>query len=382
MRRQTHHTDVVPGAMPSLMPSTVPRRRLFGAGTGLVALFIAASLGLSACSANSNTSASSAAGVARPDAQGGKAQGNASSGSGTQANGGSVANGSAANLSNRSLIITAGLQVKTDDAAAAARRAQIIAEGAGGYVAGESIGPGSQSMPSNAPSTTPDGSSGGAATQDQTQDQGSAPATLPDVTGSSDSTQALLVLRVPPQSFDSVLGALAGRGSVTFQSRTATDVTGRVADVGSRVNSARAAIAELRALIDKAASMNDLIALEQALAQRESDFESLESQQAALADQVQYATITVGYYSQGAPAAPPAVRTGFMRGLTVGWHGFLAVVRALLAAIGWLVPYAAVVAVLWWPVRRLVRRSKTRRGTRTPALAPSEPPEPPTSSGD
>lgn len=282
------------------------------------------------------------------------AQGNAAVGSAApQANSGAPNSGSPSGASNpklppRSLIITAGLQVKTDDAAAAAQRAQIIAEGAGGYVAGESIGSGEQTMPSSSPSGPAD--SGGTPNA----------ATLPEVTGSSSSTQALLVLRVPPQSVDSVLTALAGKGSVTYQSRNATDVTGQVADVASRVTSAQAAIAELRTLIDKAASMNDLISLEQALSQREADLESLEAQQKALSDQIQYATITVGYFSQGAPVAPPAVHTGFMKGLTVGWHGFLDVVRALLAAIGWLVPYLVVVAVLWWPVRRLVRAIRTR----------------------
>jgi hypothetical protein len=296
-------------------------------------------------------------------------QGNAAVGSAVpQANGdaaaksGSGSNVSNAKLPNRSLIITAGLQVKTDDAAAAAQRAQIVAEGAGGYVAGESIGSGQQGMPSSSPSGPAD--SGGST---------SSPATLPDVSGSSGSTQALLVLRVPPQSVDSVLKALAGKGSVTYQSRNATDATGQVADVASRVTSAQAAIAELRTLIDKAASMNDLISLEQALSQRESDLESLEAQQKSLSDQVQYATITVGYFSQGAPVAPPAVHTGFLKGLTVGWHGFLDVVRALLAAIGWLLPFLVIVAVLWWPVRRLVRIMRAR-GTRPGKSEPEQTP--------
>ena len=287
-----------------------------------------------------------------------------------QANGGAAAGGSGANtttakVSNRSLIVTAGLQVKTGDASVAAQRAQIAAESAGGYVAGESIGPGVQTMP---------GTSSSSAAGDTPS-----PVTLPDVAGSSASTQALLVLRVPPQKVDSVLTALAGKGSVTYQSRSATDVTGQVADVASRVTSAQAAIAELRTLIDKAASMNDLISLEQALAQRESDLESLEAQQSALADQVQFATITVGYFSQGAPAAPPPlVHTGFTRGLTAGWHGFLAVVRALLATFGWLLPYLVVVVVLWWPVRRLVRLVRAR-GVRPGKSEPGQTPQAPSS---
>ena len=325
-----------------------------------MALAVAAPLVLSACSGSSNSESAStaaggrAAGAPAPQANSGAASG----GSGTSS--------TAVKLQNRSLIITAGLQVKTGDAAAAAQRAQIIVDGAGGYVAGESIGSGPQTMPSTASSAPSQGSSA---------PDGSSPATLPDVTGSSDSTQALLVLRVPPQSVDSVLAQLAGKGSVTYQSRSATDVTGQVADVASRVTSAQAAIAELRTLIDKAASMNDLISLEQALAQRESDLESLQAQQKALADQIQYATITVGYFSQGAPAAPPPVRTGFMRGLTVGWHGFLTVLRGLLATIGWLVPYVVVIVVLWWPVRRLVRLVRAR-GARPGKSEPGQTPPP------
>jgi Domain of unknown function (DUF4349) len=345
-------------------------RRLVGTGTGLLALLVAAPLALSACSGSSTDSASSTSARQPGAAYGGAApQGGAAAGNGApQANGGTGSSKTAFQLPSRSLIITAGLQVKTGDAAAAAQRAQITAEGAGGYVSGESIGPGSQTTPSAAPQPVPDGSSGGSSTAPS-------PVTLPEVTGSSDSTQALLVLRVPPQSVDSVLTALAGKGSVTYQTRNTTDVTGQVADVASRVASAQAAIAELRTLIDKAASMNDLISLEQALSQRESDLESLEAQQKALADQVQYATITVGYFSQGAAVAPPPVHTGFTRGLTVGWHGFLTGLRGILAAVGWLVPYAAVILVLWWPVRRLVRLVRAR-GARSGKSEPGQTPQP------
>ena len=365
-------------------------RRRAGSVAALLALLIAGPVALTACSGgNSGTSASTSA-----RDQGGAAAGSANapeslkrdSASGTSGSNGSGAAGSGAagtantavKLPSRDLVVTVGLQVKTSDVSAAAAKAQIIVQGVGGYVASESVGSGQQ-MVNSGTGQTPSSSDGSTAP---------APATLPTVDDAADSTQAMLVLRVPPQSVDSVLSALAGKGTVTYQSRSATDVTGQVADVASRVTSAQAAIAELRTLIDKAASMNDLISLEQALAQRESDLESLQAQQKALADQVQFATITVGYFAQGKPASPPPVRTGFMKGLTVGWHGFLAVVRGLLATIGWLVPYAVVVAVFWWPVRRLVRWSRGRRssGTRptgTVALAPAGPPasEGPDSSG-
>jgi hypothetical protein len=359
----------------------------------LLALLIATPLALSACSSNAGSSnaPSRAANVPQAAKAGAKdyaASGSGSSNSGSSGSAQSGSTGTTAALAHpgRSLIITAGLQVKTSDAAASAANAQRVVQAAGGFVSEESIGSGSQSTPvttpggsSSAPGTGSDGASGA---QDLPN-----PVTLPDVTGASDTTQALLVLRVPPDKLDSVLAALAGKNDkVTYQSRTATDVTGQVADVSSRVASARAAIAELRTLIDRAASMNDLVSLEQALAQRESDLESLQAQQKALADQIQYATITAGYYSQGAPAAAPPVRTGFMRGLTIGWHGFTSAVRAVLVSIGWLVPYLVLAVVLWWPARRLLSWNRARRRTRThgapvpatAAAAPAPAPAPPT----
>jgi hypothetical protein len=322
-------------------------------------VLVSVPLALAAACSGGGSASSSAAGaesVPRAAAGGTAAGGSADHAPGsTAADGSSALQGANAAPTTKDLIITAGTQVKTADAARAAAQAEQIAAAAGGYVSSESVGSGPQSPPQPQPqSSGSDGSAPG-------------PATLPDVNDAANTTQAVLVLRIPPQQVDSVLEQLGGKGSVTYQNRSATDVTGQVADVASRVASAQAAIAELRTMIDKAASMNDLISLEQALAQRESDLESLEAQQKALADQIQYATITVGYYSQGSTAAPPGPPpAGFTRGLTVGWHAFTRTVRGVLAAVGWLLPFAGLVLVGWWPVRRVSRMLARRR---RPAVA-------------
>jgi hypothetical protein len=187
--------------------------------------------------------------------------------------------------------------------------------------------------------------------------------TLPAVNGAPKSEQALLVLRVPPAHLDAVLTALAGTGTVSYRTLSETNVTGQVADVASRLSSAQASIAELRGMIDKAASMNDLISLEQALASRESDLESLEAQQRALAGQVGYATVTAGYFVPAGQAAATVAgrhRNPFSAGLTDSWHALIAAGHGLLAAVGWLLPFAVLAALLWWPLRRL-RRTWVRR---------------------
>lgn len=301
------------------------------AGAGLVA----------GCSdsASTNTSSGSAAGP--------NAAANGFAGSGAKP---TAAATSAATAQTGELIIMAGLRLAVQNPEQAAATAEQTVQAAGGYVAAVAEGAGPQTLPS----------ANTAADNAESSSTGVSPMTLPAVDGAPGSDQALLLLRVPPQHLAAVLSALAGAGDVSYRTQSATDVTGQVADVASRITSAQASITELRGMIDKAASMNDLISLEQALASRESDLESLEAQQRALADQVQYATVTVGYYepaAKSAAAKPGPHHNAFIAGLIDGWHALAATFRVLVAVLGWVLPFAVIVAILWWPVRRLLRRT-------------------------
>lgn len=271
------------------------------------------------------------------------------SGSAAAASGGS--SGTVADTSD--LIIMAALQLGVADPAQAAAQAEQLVQGAGGYVAAETEGVGVQALPS----------ANSSADTAESADTGVSPLALPPATAKPGSAQALLLLRVPPARLDAVLSELSGSGRVSYRTRSETDVTGQVADVASRITSAEDSLTELRSLIDKAASVNDLISLEQALASRESDLESLQAQQRALTDQIRYATVTVGYYAPAAgvraPAKPPAAhRAVFVEGLVDSWHALGVAFRALLAVVGWLLPFAVLLALLWWPARWVRRRAR------------------------
>jgi Domain of unknown function (DUF4349) len=324
-------------------------RRVVGA-TVLVALGMAGVGLVAGCSGSGSSSASSAENgpaVAAPRAAAGS--GNTSGGSGS---GSAPTATSTTNVAETGdLIVTAALQLaaKSPDQEAAQAEQTVIS--AGGYVAAEAEGVGPQTLPS----------ANASAADTENADTGVTPMTIPTVNGAPNTDQALLVLRVPPTHLDAVLTALAGTGTVSYRTLSETNVTGQVADVASRITSAQDSLTELRGMIDKAASMNDLISLETALSTRESDLESLEAQQRALADQIQYATVTVGYFVPAAPSTTPAAKptthhSGFVAGLLDGWHAFLATLRVLLALIGWLLPFAIVIALLWWPARKLLRR--------------------------
>ena len=331
-------------------------RRRFGTARRAVAAMVLATAAvtgvglLAGCSTHSASSSSGSAAGAHAPAAG--AYGAQSGAAGT--NGDSTGTGAKTNVADpRNLIITAGLQLSVKDPGAAAQSAQQAVLAAGGYVAAEAEGIGDQVLPSANTSADAQVSSV----------TGVSPMTLPTPDAAPKSEQVLLLLRVPPARLAGVLTALSGSGAVSFRTQSETDVTGQVADVDSRVASAQASITELRGLIDKAASMNDLISLEQALASRESDLESLEAQQRALADQTGYATVTVGFFvpSGTVVATASGHRNPFAAGLTDSWHALIALGRALLAAAGWLLPFAVLLALLWWPVRRLARTWRRRR---------------------
>ena len=320
------------------------------------------------CSSNQGSASSSSAGSNNAASLPHDSGGTASGGSGSAQSGGTSATGV---QNTADLIVMAGLQLAVGNPEQAASQAEQTVLNAGGYIAAESEGVGPQALPSA--TTTADGS--------ESTVTGVSPMTLPPADAAADSNQALLLMRVPPQRLDGVLTALGGAGRVSYRTRSETDVTGQVADVASRITSAQASLTELRGLINKAASMNDLISLEQALSSRESDLESLEAQQRALSDQVQYATVTVGFYQPAQAAAPkPAPhRTGFVAALADGWHALWATIRGLLILLGWVLPFAVPIALLWWLARRLRGRMWGRPAAEA-AVAPAlkEEPEPET----
>jgi Domain of unknown function (DUF4349) len=334
-----------------------------------VGMIVLATLGVSGaalvagCSGSGSNSGSSStggrAGAAQlPNGSGSYGANNSNGSSGS--NGSSTSSGKTANVADTSnLIILAGLQLGVKDPEQAAGAAEQLVISVGGYVAAAAEGVGEQVLPSANTS----------ADTTESSETGVSPLALPVPSAAANADQALLLLRVPPSKLDSVLAALAGSGSVSYRTQSETDVTAQVADVNSRIASAQASLAELRGMIDKAASMNDLISLEQALASRESDLESLEAQQRALSDQTSFATVTVGYFVPAAAAkqAPPAARhNAFVTALDDGWHALVATFRVILVVLGWLLPFAVVVAVLWWPVRRLARRTWWRPRAQDP----------------
>jgi hypothetical protein len=173
-----------------------------------------------------------------------------------------------------------------------------------------------------------------------------------------------VVLRVPQERYEQVLGDLAGTGRLIERNKKAQDVTDQVVDVDSRVKSQRASVARVRELMDKATKLSDVVALEGELSTRESDLEALLAQQASLKDRTSLATITLSLTETPVkPAGHKDEDPGFTDAVAGGWGAFVTMLRWVAVAVGAVLPFAVVGGLLVFVWLRLVRPRLPRRAT-------------------
>lgn len=305
----------------------------------LIALpLAAAALALSGCSAGSSSTADTAGGPAYVTDGGEKAPvpEGAPAVDGEGRTGGEPADV----VTDRSVIVRADIAVKVDDLAAADAGLQRIVNRYGATIQ-------SQTTSSDGMIALP---------------QADRPelATCPETGCPTAYSGSVTTLRVSNDDVDAVLADLERLGVKVSSMRTSQDVTGEVADVASRLDNARRSVAQVRALMDRATKLSDIVLLEAELTKRQSDLEALEARQRVLADQTAQATITVQLIDPQAPAPATEPDSGFLAGLAAGWGAFTGAVVVALTVLGALTPFllaAVPVALLvWWLVRRGARR--------------------------
>ncbi|WP_149829789.1 DUF4349 domain-containing protein [Streptomyces tailanensis] len=301
---------------------TLVRRSRRPAGA-LAALFLAVALALTGCSGAGDESggSNSEAADSKVDDTAGRQEGAA---------GGDASSGQAADtpptLTTGHIIRTASLTVRVKDVPQALDEARTVAENAGGFVADES--------------TTRDG---------------------------EDRERTRVVLRVPTEKYEDVLGELEGTGKLIERKTKVEDVTEQVVDVESRIKTQQASVARIRELMNRATKLSDVVTLEGELSTRQADLESLLAQQKSLKDRTSLATVTLSLSETAVKKSDKDDDPGFVDALAGGWNAFVAVFRWLALALAAVLPFAvatALVVLLW------LRLTRTRRPG--PAATPNE----------
>lgn len=165
-----------------------------------------------------------------------------------------------------------------------------------------------------------------------------------------------LVLRIPPDKVDTVLDDAKDVGEVESMSISHTDVTAQRVDLDARIKALQTSVNRLLQLMDRAGDVADLLAAESSLTQRQAELDSLNAQRAQLGDQIGYATISVSI-----SAEPTVTPGGFTGAVGHGWQSLVSAVHGVVLAIGFLLPWIPVAAVVALAAVVVVRRHRKAR---------------------
>lgn len=216
------------------------------------------------------------------------------------------------------IVMTGALQVRVrGDVSEAIERARGIAAAAGGFVA------------SSSSSTFEEG-------------QGSGEITL----------------RVPADRFDDVRKRLEKLGSVRSSESSGQDVGGQLVDLAARLRTLRAEEAALDGILGATRDIGQILQVRDRLTGVRTEIEQLTGQQAALDDQVTYATIRLSLHEAEAPKAETGDdETTFASSFGTAVDAFTAVLGGMVIVVGAVLPFAVLTA-LGWGVWLLVRRRR------------------------
>ncbi|GAA3924998.1 DUF4349 domain-containing protein [Microbacterium soli] len=236
----------------------------------------------------------------------------------------------AGDVAGRDIITTAQIDLRVADVRRAADALTALARENDGYVEAADIG-----------------SSGDAPVDSTRADSQRAP---------SSPNRGTITLRVPAADLTSVVDSVGAEGDVLQSSISRQDVTSTAIDLRARVDASEASVQRLTELMSKSGSVGDLISAESALSERQAQLESYRQQLKSLDEQVSMSTVHVQLTRRTSAAQADA--TGFVDGLLNGWNGLVVTLNAVVVALGFLLPWLAIAAVVIVIVRLIRRRAR------------------------
>ncbi|MGO1488466.1 MAG: DUF4349 domain-containing protein [Arachnia sp.] len=194
--------------------------------------------------------------------------------------------------------------------------------------------------------------------------------------GDGTALRGWVTVRVPTESYEDFVTAVADLGIVKFQSEASSDVTQEYVDLSARLENLRAQEERLREFFEAATDVEDMLAVETELGRVRGEIESLDAQVTYLERQAAMATITVELTEPRDVVRPGGESWGFVDAITTGIRGAAALMTGLLTFLIASAPLWIVGLVGFFVLRAVLRRRRASTGpplpseTTTPTQAP------------
>lgn len=190
--------------------------------------------------------------------------------------------------------------------------------------------------------------------------------------GSSGLRYASYTLRIPAEQLDAFQDACSSVGTVTDASRATENATAQYVDLQARLTSLQTEESRLLELLEQAANLDDVVALNDRLADVRYQIESIQSSIRGIDSQVAYSTVNISLsevvkengqggvprtFGQRVGSAFSSAKNGFVNAVSaLGVFLFGTLPLGLLTVILYLLPFAVIAAVVLLIVRAQRRR--------------------------
>ena len=165
-----------------------------------------------------------------------------------------------------------------------------------------------------------------------------------------------LTLRVPAENFEKLLTNITTTASkVENQNIRALDVTEDFIDIESRLTTKKELENRYKALLAKANTVEDILAIEREITSLRADIESFEGRLNYLKKSIAYSTLTVVFYEKVA-MSKTAFGSEFTTAFAEGWNNLVSFTLGLF----YIWPFILIILGVLFVVRRRLKRRKQK----------------------
>lgn len=175
---------------------------------------------------------------------------------------------------------------------------------------------------------------------------------------------ATFTVRIPAANLDSFISASGEKGTITSKTENQQNVTLEYVDLESRIEAYKTEKATLTGLLEKAASLENVLAIQERLSEVNYQIESYTSKLKVLENRVSYSTVTlrineVERVTEAQPTLWTRIKNRFLNNLDglVDW--FKDAVVAIIGGLPVIIPLAVAIFVVILIIKKLIRK---RRG--------------------
>ena len=169
--------------------------------------------------------------------------------------------------------------------------------------------------------------------------------------------QASIEIKIPNTHYDEAVGSLSSIGKVETVNSNAQDVGEEFVDVSARVANARRLEERLIDLLAKrTGKLDEVLRVERELARVREEIERYEGRLRYLTSRVAMSTLTITIH-EPAPIIEPG-RSPIAEAFRRAWQNFVAMVAAVIASLGVLIPIGLIGVGGWIGYRRWVRANR------------------------